>query len=53
MLAKMSPRVQPMEHDPESPAPDSDAPRPSSGTQQPFGDTMDEQLRADSSAQGR
>ena len=44
MLAKMSPRVQPMEHDPESPAPSLQTPPgPSSGTQQPFADTMDEQ----------
>ena len=44
MLAKMSPRVQPLEHDPESPAPRLQTPPgPSSGDQQPFGDTMDEQ----------
>ena len=45
MLAKMSPRVQPLdEHDPESPAPRLQTPPgPSSGEQQPFSETMDEQ----------
>ena len=44
MLAKMSPRVQPVEHDPESPAPRLQTPPgPSSGEQQPFSETMDEQ----------
>ena len=44
MLAKLSPRVQPVEHDPESPAPRLQTPPgPSSGEQQPFSETMDEQ----------